>query len=830
MQKKAQKQQDKFDEVSSYTDALMAKMKAKVDVVDQPVNQAEIHGLHDQINNALDQVNGDYSKIGGLVKNIAKEFDLYLNTDEGRTMEETKVAIDANRKKLMDSTMDEEDVKLGLATSYDPYANGGGFIGGMVYKPSTTYENPVDLPERMLKHAQALKDKNMGYGSTSTFVTEKGQFVIQNKDYNKKGVTSARILEDFKGIVFGDVLWNDKMQWQYERYGQLGKLPDSVKTLDDYKKLRYEEMMHDSLKYSANAMASDDVEYDVNIRETDAMKRAVAKQEEIEAGIGLEESINLYGGYDVDALSTEDAGIAKWDTYGETKVTGFAASVLKDLGVTSPDNLNKLFEMAGVQFDEEGRPILDEKASQDFLTNFIANPDMINKIAPGNTATAAVRNQMMDKAVALQEGIRKTKRDLLQTTKEYMVSNPSDLEKGDIENYEKYNSYINNANVAIERFLKLPTLTTDDRTLARSVYGGISEIANMSDGDRTKMIASLNKIADRGLEIDNDFMSGDEHTYFTKGLYGENVGIGFSDRVDGAVGSFTESVHRVKNMQRDSKFTEFVSGRVESNKDIHAQQNATNNRDMFLMTDDGVVQRQGILAAELAGLSKSIYQDNANSLLNAKTNTTEGLTVRETLVNRELAARDIDYEEAEPDIIREVTESVEKKVRDSFNQAGKVRKQPLKIIETIGKNNGNIILYDGIPVEMHKGSTLRSPTFGNTFTPDYKSQLILNSKIDAAYGTSLAGKKEIFENVYIDTESTVTDSKNNISTYRYSIKGLDGNEKTVTEKQMKGLALAISNLELQAEQNEGNVIYKGRMMSFARSKKLIINDLHKTLK
>jgi len=260
MQKKADRKQKKFDEVSSYADALVGKMKAKVDIKDQPMNQAEIHGLHDQINNALDQVNGDYSKIGGLVKNVAKEFDLYINTDEGYLAQQNKIGIDTNLKEIQDSNMSDLDKQVANEVGVGAYRAGNGAIGNESFVPSTVYDNSSEWQTLALSAVKGrVKDKtakaNVGY-------IQDGKLLFDSKSTH--GYLSKEDIKDItKGIVYEDTKWLNKTEWQFKNYKKTGRIDQETK-IGDYRKSVFEKTMEESL----TGMSYDQYDEDKNAKET----------------------------------------------------------------------------------------------------------------------------------------------------------------------------------------------------------------------------------------------------------------------------------------------------------------------------------------------------------------------------------------------------------------------------------------------------------------------------------------------------------------------------------------------------------------------------------
>ena len=273
MQKKAEKQQKDFDLKKEFGTKLLSEMENKVDIKDLDVQRSEIGGLHTQVNDALEMANGDWSQLGNLLTNVKTDWERYKNTGAGYLAHMNKEAIDANLKLANESNMDAEDIRDLEELGVGGYRASEGAIGGQSYKSVPIYENPEDLGKEVLAHMNSLKDGSIGKTlANSSYTNKDGNLIIEDTSSSSEGVTLARVKAAARGGVFANQQWQNKMKWQYDTKKQLGKLPEGIDNIVDYKEYAFTEMMKESLGYSSAAIAHQTDKVDKKLKVTQTKK------------------------------------------------------------------------------------------------------------------------------------------------------------------------------------------------------------------------------------------------------------------------------------------------------------------------------------------------------------------------------------------------------------------------------------------------------------------------------------------------------------------------------------------------------------------------------
>jgi len=235
MQRRAETEQKRFDEVSDYWDKLQSQLKAKVDAIDDPMNQEQIHALQSQVEDALGTANGDWRKLDNVVKNASKSWNNYINSEHGALATSNKTAMDANSKRIIDSKMSGEMKDLYSQAALINYRRTGGALTGATYE---NFEPSKDIDHLFQKVADNLYKLTPDKIAAANYAYEdKGKTLLNFKTINEN-LSVSDIRKMSESTVYADEAWRDKTTKDLKVLKTLGYIPEM--TLDEYRKAVYE--------------------------------------------------------------------------------------------------------------------------------------------------------------------------------------------------------------------------------------------------------------------------------------------------------------------------------------------------------------------------------------------------------------------------------------------------------------------------------------------------------------------------------------------------------------------------------------------------------------
>jgi len=733
MQKAADRKQVKLDQVRDYTDTLLESMKASVRSIDNAAMTSQIAALENQIDESLEAVNGDYSKIESHVKSVGRNWKNYMSTGHGAQASANHIAMTEYEKKAKESNMDSADKDRGIAAQEFMYNNTGGVMNGGVPQGINPYnENTYELNSKVLDTIKALVPDSKAKAS---FGFNDGKTVMFDNKEMLKWLSEKDIKGAVHDTVFTDNAWQEKTIYKYKVAAALGEIDPNKTTLTEYRDLLFDEeyLGGDAFK----AMAYTNQDEDLSSRETEKGKakgKASGEKETLLESImkvDKKRRIDLTTG---DHPATE--GVANWSNFGKTSTGVFLANTLGGLG------------LKGAAAEAiTGKDEFTQAATMNMIIN---DPNKFVALLKKNNVTVdnAKLKEITNAAIETKKQIQRVENDQTQFTEEYIEKyHAANTEKGKRlrESLPAYKAFIkakqessNNLTGALIN-VNLSESTIQEAKRYNEMYG---DLLTMPPHELVKPenIARINKLRDEG-------KTNDASAYFEE-WFGPLL---LTTKVND-LSKFEKQYAEIATLQNEEKYEDEVKGKVEHHNNVTVDavfSNAIESRDA-----NGVVN--DVTSKETVMKMNTQLANEVDTFLGS-TPLGEEKTILELEVEA-MQAKDSALTKAD------ATEAIEKHYKDAFNysksQGGQSQAQPIKVGNVRGKNNGLLFNYKGVGGDY----TIENGSEGNInligveelLTDDQKNNLEFNTELNTKLNTTLSKNVEVEDGLYVVVDRVET--------------------------------------------------------------------------
>lgn len=324
MQKKAERQQAEYDKVEANASAISANIASgKYLQKDTPGITQMLNDYTEDLKANLEKVNGDYSKLGGLVSDYSRQIQ---NSEYKKNAEQSSAIMDSYSTEIKESDMSSYDKELFTQATQVSY-------------PGAEYGIIEPIEPHNFDKTKVLNAINALKPSGREDITEEPDGTFDIKTANSwEGVTRDRISDALFANFWNDDSFNDMIAKRYEANTVLGRIDSEEVSLDEFKSKEYARMFDDYASVYAYKKTKEATEIKEN-------ERRAKEQEEADAAFAATIS------------KTANAKFKGDDYEGVTNIATLNKKIINDLsiegflkqkiGVTtdgSPLTINKEFK------------------------------------------------------------------------------------------------------------------------------------------------------------------------------------------------------------------------------------------------------------------------------------------------------------------------------------------------------------------------------------------------------------------------------------------------------------------------------------------------------
>lgn len=227
MQKATESRQAKYDAVQGGLENLKKETSKRIHETDTQLNHDFLNNINKKVNNAIDEVGGDLSRLGQFVQSAKAEVASFY-TDGPGAISLMQVEKDKQHKEKLDKLkMDEIDKQGAIEMQQILYGVNNGAVGGQTIDGDYYYNyDQSENVNKAITQANALKES--GYSDWSAEITkilgdESGEYLKQGS-IKTKGVNAGRVSSLMNTMIYQDSSWAEKIQQQYRLRRDMGKV------------------------------------------------------------------------------------------------------------------------------------------------------------------------------------------------------------------------------------------------------------------------------------------------------------------------------------------------------------------------------------------------------------------------------------------------------------------------------------------------------------------------------------------------------------------------------------------------------------------------------